>query len=521
MRSVARPVEVDERIAKPLRRSWVAAALVAAASTSAWADFRDDIGYTRLQQRLGASTPTGAAVAVSQVEAFQGETAYLPDVSHSELMGKTILPQTAVGTPSNHATTVGRFFYGNGTSVAPGVSTIDAYDANTWLFDGLLRAGSSSSPLEEVRRIENHSWIGIDENDPDGIAEILRRVDHVVDRDGVVMAVGINNGSDTSIPALVSSAYNVIAVGLTNGQSSHGPTRFDGPDRVKPDLVAPATLTSWAAPMVAGCAALLLETAETDPAPADARRPETIKALLLAGAGKEPFDLDGRTAVTHDDWSRTAVRPLDLRYGAGQVNIDRSHWILTRGQQPADAPTNVAMTGWNRTAIVAGGTHQYTFAPRSGGLVRSLSIVVTWNRQITCRRGGSYRTALSSPVVANIDLGLDAVSDSGPDRRIDESRSPIDNVEHIYRRDLPGGAYRVEVTSDIDAEYAIAWHARLEGDFDEDGDVDLADYLTMLGCLGEAGRSAGSRCLEADVDRDGDVDLSDMMRFLSSLTSPR
>ena len=515
MRGVAQPAEVDEHISISLRRSWVAAALIAAASASAWADFRDDIGYTRLQQRLGASTPTGAAVAVSQVEAFQSETAYLPDASHPELIGKTIFPQTPVGTASSHATRVARFFYGNATSVAPGVTTIDAYDASTWLFDGLLLAGSSSPPLEEVRRIENHSWIGVDDNDPDGIAEILRRVDHVVDRDGVVIVVGINNGSDTPIPALVSSAYNVIAVGLTSGQSSLGPTRFDGPDRVKPDLVAPAALTSWAAPMVAGCAALLVETAETDPA----RRPETIKALLLAGAGKEPFDLDGRTADTHDDWSRTAVRPLDLRYGAGQVNIDRSHWILTRGQQPADALAEVAMTGWNHTAIAGGGTHPYTFDTPSGVIVRSLSIVVTWNRQIVRRRGGSYRTALSSPVVANIDLSLDAVSGSGPDQRVDESRSPIDNVEHIYRRDLPGGAYRVEVTSDIDAEYAIAWHVRLEGDFDEDGDVDLADYLTMLGCLGEAGGSVGGECVEADFDRDDDVDLSDMLRFLSSLTS--
>ena len=48
----------------------------------------------------------------------------------------------------------------------------------------------------------------------------------------------------------------MLAVGLTNGGSSYGPTSVDGTGRVKPDLVTPSSQTSYATPMVASAAAL-------------------------------------------------------------------------------------------------------------------------------------------------------------------------------------------------------------------------------------------------------------------------
>ena len=80
--------------------------------------------------------------------------------------------------------------------------------------------------------------------------------------DGVVVAAGVNNGAASPMPHLMCSAYNVIAVGVSSGRSSCGPTEVDTRGRIKPDLVAPMSATSWATPVVASSASLLLESIE-------------------------------------------------------------------------------------------------------------------------------------------------------------------------------------------------------------------------------------------------------------------
>jgi len=57
------------------------------------------------------------------------------------------------------------------------------------------------------------------------------------------------------------------------------------------------------------------------------------------------------------------------------------------------------------------------------------------------------------------------------------------------------------------------------GDFDEDGDVDLADFRDFQGCVG-AGGSPDLFCRTADLDADGDVDGSDYTAFEASLDGP-
>jgi hypothetical protein len=62
------------------------------------------------------------------------------------------------------------------------------------------------------------------------------------------------------------------------------------------------------------------------------------------------------------------------------------------------------------------------------------------------------------------------------------------------------------------------------GDFDLDGDVDLADFAGFAQCFAGAGPPPSESCppgVDADFDDDGDVDLADYARFAQSFTGSR
>ena len=133
-----------ERTLSP-RSSIVLIALAAAlgASHANAADYRNDVGFTRLTAEQGASTPNGAGVAVTQVEAdqSQGGSNYFPDTTSSEFTGKTLTAKNTPDTTSGHATTVGAFFYGNNSSMTPGITSVDVFNADDWLQGSFLLTG--------------------------------------------------------------------------------------------------------------------------------------------------------------------------------------------------------------------------------------------------------------------------------------------------------------------------------------------------------------------------------------------
>lgn len=459
-----------KRLACALLLSWHIAPAIARAD--AINDIQAAIGFNALQSRLGAAMPTGAGVAVAQIET--GQPSFLPNTTHAELTGKNYLAQTGGGTVSSHATTVARLFYGS-RSLAPGVPTVNLYEADDWLHGGLLRSETPDAPLTAQGRVLNNSWVISRDSDPGNDAaedaaaiDSARRLDLLVQRDGAIAVVGVNNGVNSTIPLLLANSYNSIAVGLSSGGSSAGGTTLDTIGRAKPDIVAPGpfpgsgSLTvSRATATVSAAAALLLQTAGNNAA---AARPETIKAVLLSGATKEEFDLTGATIATLDDWSRTTTRPLDLRYGAGELNIDHSQRILAAGPQaPGSGQLDVA-TGWNLAQ--AGSPQQYFFRVPQGATTNSLSVTAAWNRRIDFQPGQGGNATLT-PSLANVDLRLYAagvsadkqsfVVQGGP---LDSSLSTIDNVEHIYQRNLTPGLYAIEVSSNQAVDAAVAWDAR-------------------------------------------------------------
>src|SRR6185503_8958153 len=57
-----------------------------------------------------------------------------------------------------------------------------------------------------------------------------------------------------------------------------------------------------------------------------------------------------------------------------------------------------------------------------------------------------------------INLRLYRVLDGGELSLLDQSLSAIDNVEHVYLPTVAAGEYVIEVTSDRDWDYSLAWN---------------------------------------------------------------
>ena len=504
-------------------RATLAAILAVFLPTSIHADWQDDVGFTSLQARLGGAAPTGTFIDVTQVEATSDPNNYVPDPANAEFVGKTIIPLSGPGDPWWHGTTVGRYYYGLSTSMTPGITQIDAYEANDW-FKRILATQPAGLPAIETRRIQNFSWVGSKGITAD--TDALRRVDLVVHRDGVFIAAGVDNDIGTVMPPLVASAYNAMTVGLTNGDSSYGPTLVDLAGRVKPNIVAPIDATSWAAPIVASAAALLLDTAEIesilpslDPTDRRVAIATLCRALLMTGATKDEF-ADWRKGFATPSTDGTV--PLDYRYGAGELNIDNSHRILTQGQQSGGSATDVPPVGWDWTTVAPTQPNLYVFEIPPRHSIDRLAITAAWNRHIDT---GERKVTLT-PSLADIDLAIYEADGFTPTTLLDQSISAIDNVEHLYLCDLPEGRYAIELTTDQPWPVALAWDihvlAPLPGDADNDRDIDLDDVAAFIACMAGPDQPPSTPdCLYIfDADTDDDIDLADFAVLAQAFTGP-
>jgi hypothetical protein len=442
---------------------------------TARADWRADIGYTELAAELGSNIPTGLGVRVSQVEAQETTNGapngnYRPDPSNASFTGKTFNWRTASPSGiSSHATTVGQYLYG-ASGVAKGATNIDSWEANSWI-NSSLRVESSSAPITETCKVQNHSWIGtFTAADDPGHAiatDITRRLDYAIQRDNYVAVVGVNNGSSTSLPDILCQSYNAISVGLTNGAG-----------RTKPDIVAPSTATSYATPMVAGAAALTIQTAASM-GYADAQNSVAAKSILLAGATKDEFPT----------WSHTHTNPLDTTFGAGELNVDRNYHILAGGEQKPSLSQLVTGPGWDYNKSLASGSERlYFFDVPTNTTLGELSVVLTWNRIV----GHSGNWATTTSTLANLDLDLWSATGFTPLSKLDYSNSAVDNVEHIYSQNLAAGRYALGVSSDTaNINYGLAWYAGDVLAVPEPGAlVMLATCLVLFGLYFHRGRIA-------------------------------
>lgn len=428
----------------------------------------EDTGWNDLAERLFGAVPTGAGVVVGQVEAAVG-SAYAPDPNHPEFVGKQFtLVSPGLGA-SGHATTVGRHFFGLQTSLAPGPTDIRAYEAGHWLANGFLR-GTGSMPPKNVAplKIFNHSWIG----SPLGSKTYLRKLDFAIDEQELVVAYGVDNGSGPLTVPLLAQAFNGIAVGRSDGNHAHGTTiaPADGPGRMKPELVAPGSATSFATPLVAGAAALLVETAQSAPGLQGnprALRPELLKAVLMAGAEKRAGWSNG--APQSGPQRGSTATPLDPVYGADEIDVNQSHWILTSLEQPgATTPVGLSPSlqrGWSVIPIDEGQSRFWRFTVSVEK--PTVDAVVTWNRLVSSDFGGWLQPEVNLRLWrldandALVTLVGDAAASVFAAGNV-ESRSAVDNVELVHVEGLVPGEYALEVWRAQDFTFlswdvALAW----------------------------------------------------------------
>ena len=432
-----------------------------------WAGYEDDTGFTSLAARLGSSLPTGSGISVSMVESG---TAYLPQAGSGTFAGsgvfsgKSFTAKSGASGLSLHAERVAYHFCGPYTdsgsgwaTMSPDIGLVDVYESSSFIDNGFLRPGATNTaPLTELRSLQNHSWIlYADAAKASLYNDLLRRLDFAINRDGFLCLAGVNNGAAEKTPELMASAYNALAVGLSNGNHSRGGTSafVDGPGRLKPEITVPIDATSWATPYTASAAALLRQRSTGTGSP-QATRPQLLKAILLAGATKDEFPF----------WSKSAQTPLDAITGAGELNIDLSDAIMAGGEQVPNLAGPLPSMAWDFHQLSAGNTADYLLRVPAGEAGTELSAFLVWHRTLTDPAGGGFN--LTPDPLVDFNLSLDLLpSDGGEPVNIDVSTSTLYNLEHVWKRSLPAGTYRLRVSrgSGTAREFAIAWRLSTVG----------------------------------------------------------
>ncbi|MEP2775498.1 MAG: hypothetical protein ABJQ29_03995 [Luteolibacter sp.] len=417
---------------------------------------KEDIGFTALQAKLGASMPTGSGISVSQVEAQEAGGNYRP--STTVFTDKNFIYGSGGSTgASGHATTVGRYFYGS-SSLAPNIgvssSRVTVYDASGFIGSDFLNTSNTGAlPGVESNDIQNHSWVGSLSTTAQDV-DALRRMDYAIQRDDFVATFGLNNGSGTTVPSLMAGSYNGIVVGRSDGQHSRGGITLDGGFRTRPDIVVPTSATSWAAPTVGSAAALLLETSKNTAGLANASKSVVVKSLLFTGATRNEAEFGGA-------WSHTSTQPLDAVYGAGELNVLHSHDILVAGQQNAASAATVGSTGWDLGNSSSTVPQLYFFDLGSENSLFEIAASLVWNRDITVadtQRGPGVNYTFT-PSLANLNLRLFSANGFMLDSELMASVSENDNVELILASGLAPGRYAWQVSSDkSNIQYGFSWN---------------------------------------------------------------
>jgi len=369
--------------------------------------------------------------------------------------------------------------------------------------------------------VVNSSWGG---DDPTGTDSVTRLIDALAyaNRTTVCLAAG-NESAQVLGPA---SGYNSITVGaLAYDSAAHpyhavadfsskGPNDFYNPRtgttvpgvRAAVDLVAPgenltlacyggltgghnpdigsdptldfsgdpsgsyyfitAAGTSFASPIVAGGAALLVDLGKARFGGGNATDGRVIKAVLMNSATKVDDWNNGQHPVSDSRGLGgvviTTTQSLDYASGAGRIDLAHALRQYTLGSPGAAPGHGLAAVGWSYDVLQPNGISDYSIAEfvDAGTLVDA---TLDWfvDRALDGTTGADVQ-------FANLDLEMWKLTglDGTPDALVAQSDSIYNNVEHLYLSAPAAGYYMLRVKwagenyglySPSPEPYALAW----------------------------------------------------------------
>ena len=370
--------------------------------------------------------------------------------------------------------------------------------------------------------VVNSSWGG---DDPTGTDSLTRLVDAqaYANRTTVCLAAG-NESAQVLGPG---SGYNSITVGaLAYGSAAHpyhavadfsskGPNDYYNPVtrttisgvRAAVDLVAPgdnltlacyggltgghnpdigddptldisgnpsgayyfitAAGTSFASPIVAGGAALLVDLGKARFGAGNATDGRVIKAVLMNSATKVDNWNNGQHPVSDPRGLGgvviTTTQSLDYASGAGRVDLARALRQYTRGSPGAAPGHGLASVGWSYSVLQPNGISDYSIMEfvNAGTLVDA---TLDWfvDRAPVGTTGEEVQ-------FANLDLEMWKLAglNGAPVALVAQSDSIYNNVEHLYLSAPAAGYYMLRVkwagenyglhSPSSPEPYALAW----------------------------------------------------------------
>ena len=412
----------------------------------------DLVGLTLL--RATATNVNGSGIRVGQPEANLGGEPSQFEVNPTNVNqsvslftyisadGTSTAYTNNVGTNSWHADDVGAVYYGMPDGLATNMAHVDNFDADFYITNYVQNLQPAQNDTVVNQSFEFSPPLDVsDQEQADSMYDDYEETFHTL----FVSAVGNPNGTNNSVTS-PGTAYNSIGVGAYYdfaNQANIGPTIDNG--RCKPDITALNDVTSFSTPQVSGAAADLMQAALRGDGGSDTNSAfnlRTIKALLLNGA------------VKPGGWTNSSSSPLDLRYGAGVVNVFNSYQQLIGGKHGSivsqlvtsggahpptgDTGTVTVLSGWDFTTNTSGTllaedaiNHYYFNVSNSvAGATFTATATLVWNRH------------LQEADINHLSLFLYNCANSN---LVACSTSLVDNVEHIYLTGLAQGRYDLQV----------------------------------------------------------------------------
>jgi Subtilase family len=394
-----------------------------------------------------------------------------------------------------------------------GISTFGPYRA---AFISGVPAPSGSRPADVV----NSSWVTASGGSQAGTDNLSGTLDALIDQNPhtlLTLAAG-NSGAGNNHVAAPASCYNALTVAaldpdggafdVPSSFSSGGPDDYSDPvhgtvtaARQVVDIAAPgrsfATAyyggqtggngpnvygpangpaggpdwysrsvsgTSFAAPTVAGGAALLYDAAYarlgSDPNARDAR---VMKAVLMNSADKTLGWNNGQTPNPNGFGGVITTQGLDNRVGAGRMDLNRAYDQFLSGTTDVAGTLQGSMgsvkrTGWDFGQVAEGITNDYRInSPLQAG--SSFAATLTWFRD----RQTFGSTSYTDVSFDNLDLELWSDVAGTPTNLISTSDSLYNNTEHFFFTIPTTGEYTLRVR----------WTGEL---FDNVGDPNIEQY---------------------------------------------